>query len=1023
MALLWLPLANYAQKTSIYRNPEAEYRTAIELLNKEKYGAAMKSFLDVYNSVKNDQAVMKSNSEYYAALCALELFNGDAEYLMSEFIKKHPENINLLNGYFQLGRFEYRKKKYNEAIASLSQVEIYDLTDEQKVEYNFKIGYSYFMKKDFANAKKYLFEIIETDNNYSAPANYFYGHIAYNEKNYETALKSFNKLVKDDNFGPIVPYYITQIYFLQKRYDDLLKVAPPLLDSGSTKRAPEIAKLIGESYFRTSRYVEAAPYLEMYKTKTNDALNDADYYQLGFAYYKSKNYAKAILNFKNVDAKQDTLSQLTQYVLADCYLKQGKKQFAMNSFNAVSKMAFDKEVQEDALFNFAKLTYELALNPYNEAITSLQQYITTYPNSPKVEEANTYLINLYMTTKNYKDALESIEKLKKLDPQMMTAYQKIAYFRAVQLFNDKKLTEALAAFDKSFKYPEDKTLNAQAYYWKGETYYRLNNFEKAKENYKTFLETPGAYSLSLYNMTQYNLGYIYFKQKDYDKANIAFRKFYAAKTDEKQEIVTDACLRIADCYFIKKDVASAIEYYDKVIAQKGVDVDYALYQKAMAHRVTGKFNSTVDALTNLTDKYPKSEYYDDAIFELGNTYFLFLNNNTKAMEYYNRVMTEFPKSNYAVQAMLNIGKIQYNSDNDVEALATFKNVITNYPGTPESQKALMSVKRIYGDMDKVEEFYAWVKSLPFKTDIKDSDVDSTTYQAAEDRYMDGDCEKAINSFKNYIQKFPTGFFIINANFYKAECDYKANNLADALKEYDFVVNSSVSKFMETSLLNAASISYKQGNYPKAVEYYKKLDNAAEYKNNILLARIGQMRCNYLMTKYTDCISSSRLLLTTEKISEDVIQEAHISIAKSALAIDSISLAQTEFEITAKLAKTELSAEAKYNLAAILYKLENYKESEKMVFEIINQVPSYDYWIAKSFILLADIYLKTDNIPQAKATLQSIIDNYDGAELLQVAHEKLNAINQQEKIIEQKKAQEDIEIKFGGNDNDKKENIE
>jgi hypothetical protein len=88
------------------------------------------------------------------------------------------------------------------------------------------------------------------------------------------------------------------------------------------------------------------------------------------------------------------------------------------------------------------------------------------------------------------------------------------------------------------------------------------------------------------------------------------------------------------------------------------------------------------------------------------------------------------------------------------------------------------------------------------------------------------------------------------------------------------------------------------------------------------------------------------------------------------------------------------------------------------------LPSYDYWIAKSFILLSDVYVKTNNIAQAKATLQSIIENYDGADLLQVAHEKLNAISATEKIQEQKKAQEDIEIKFGSAEsNDKKLNNE
>jgi TolA-binding protein len=1013
-----------AQKTSIYSEPSATYREAIELLNKEKYGAALKSFTDVKDAITDDQSVMKVNSEYYAALCGLELFHNDAEYSMTEFIKKHPDNVNIIRAYFMLGKFQYRKKEWNKAIESFKNVEVYDLSEAENAEYNFKAGYSYFMLKQNDQAKKHFFEIIEKDTKYTAPANYYYGHIAYTEKNYETALKSFDKILKDENFSAVVPYYIAQIYYLLQRYDELLKVAPPLLDSANTKRAPEIARIIGEAYFKTNRFAEATKYLEMYKQKTNDALTDEDYYQLGFAYYKSGDYLKAVINFQNVDQKNDTLAQLTQYTLADCYLKQGKKQFAMNSFNAAYKLTFDKDIQEDALFNYAKLTYDLALNPYNEAINALQKYITQYPNSTKVDEANTYLINLFMTTKNYKDALESIEKLKVKDPKMLEAYQKIAYFRGVQLFNDKKLTEAIAHFDKSLTYSEEKKYTALAYYWSAEAYYRLEKYEKAKESYQTFLGSPGAFSMPEYNMTQYNLAYVSFKQKDYSKANIYFRKFISGKTNEKESIVSDAYLRAGDCYFIDHNYTSALEYYDKAIDLKVTDVDYAMYQKSLALGVIGKFNTKITTLNDMITAYPKSQYVNDALFEIANTYFIALEDNKNALVYFKRVVDEFPNKDNSKRAMLNIGKIQENTDNDADALTTYKNIATNYQGTPQSEEALKRILNIYVSMDKVAEFYEWVKNKNLHYDVKDSEIDSSTYTAAENRYFAGDCEQSGPGFKNYIEKFKAGQYIINANFYKAECDYKSNNLSDALKEYDFVVTSPVSKFTEKALLNAAAISYKLGNYPKATEYYTKLDNNAEYPDNVMTARTGIMRCNYLMTRYPESVKSARLLLTTEKIPEELVQEAHITIARSALAMDSIALAQTEFEITAKLSKTELGAEAKYNLADIQYKLGNYKEAEKAVFEVINQVPSYDYWIAKSFILLSDVYVKTNNIAQAKATLQSIIENYDGADLLQVAHEKLNAISATEKIQEQKKAQEDIEIKFGSAEsNDKKLNNE
>jgi TolA-binding protein len=295
-----------------------------------------------------------------------------------------------------------------------------------------------------------------------------------------------------------------------------------------------------------------------------------------------------------------------------------------------------------------------------------------------------------------------------------------------------------------------------------------------------------------------------------------------------------------------------------------------------------------------------------------------------------------------------------------------------------------------------------------------------TYMASETRYMNGDCEKAVKGFTNYIQQFPNGYFLSNANYYMAECNFKNNLLDEALKGYMFVAKQPQNKFSEYAVSKAADICYKLNRYDSAANYYSILENNAEYKSNIVLARTMKMRCYAKEGKNDKAVIAAMALIGTDKVSTEALSEAHITIARAALAMDSIAFAQTEFEFTYKLNPTsEYGAEAKYNLAYIQFRMNDYTLAEKTVFEVINQVPSYDYWIAKSFILLSDIYVKTGNNTQAKATLQSIIDNYEGTDLVTVAHEKLNAILQSEKVIEQKKTQEDIQIKFDNNPNNDK----
>jgi TolA-binding protein len=122
-------------------------------------------------------------------------------------------------------------------------------------------------------------------------------------------------------------------------------------------------------------------------------------------------------------------------------------------------------------------------------------------------------------------------------------------------------------------------------------------------------------------------------------------------------------------------------------------------------------------------------------------------------------------------------------------------------------------------------------------------------------------------------------------------------------------------------------------------------------------------------------------------------EAHITIARSAYALANYELAVREYEETVKLSKNEMAAEAKYMLAQLEFENAKYDQCEKSVFALSEDFASYDYWVARGFLLLSDVYVKKGNIFQAKQTLQSIIDNYEGKDLVAIAKEKLAAISE------------------------------
>lgn len=1002
-----------AQKTTVYIHEDAEFKTGIELFQKEKYGAAQKSFRKYIASSANTQSLLRIDAEYYNAICAIELFNKDGELYLKQFIKDHPESPKVKTAYFYLGKYNYRKKKWRDALEWFQKVDIYDLTTEELAEFYFKRGYSSFSVDKFEDAKKDLFEIKDVDNKYAGAAKYYYAHIAYTEKNYETALTDFLKLEKNETFGPVVPYYIAQLYYLQGKYEKVIEYAPALLDSANTKRAPEIARVLGESYYRTNRYKEAIPHLMKYE-KSSGPMTRKDNFQLGYAYYKINECDDAVNYFIKVTNIDDSLVQSAYYHMGDCYIKLDNKQNARNAFGQASKLEFDKVIQEDALYNYAKLCYELAYNPYSEAIKAFQKYIKNYPDSPRIDEAYTFLVNVFMTSKNYKEALEAIESIKVMTPELKQVHQKIAYYRGVELYNNADYREAVKLFTKSTTYTFDKNISAQALYWKGESFYRLQDYEKAINSYQGFISEPGSIARSEYSDVNYNIGYSFYKMKDWDNSTIWFRKYVTFKPQADGKKVNDALNRIGDGYFMKREFANAVDYYGQSYKMKQMNPDYALFQKALASGVLKKYNDKINDLKSFITNYSGtgSTYTERARFELAQTYYVD-NQTDNALLGYKKFIDDYSKSQYVNTALSKIGLIYYAKKDDENALAYFDKLIKRDRKSQEAIEAILTVKAIYVAQGKVQEMADYLASVGAA--IPQAEQDSTQFNIGKRHWMEQDCKSVVADFDKYIQKYPEGIFITEAAFYKAECDYKLGNTDAALTAYMIVTAKNKNQFTEQSLYRASDILFRKKDYAKATEQYKQLELQAEDPKNNTTAKIGLMRCYYQQKDLVNASDYARKIVLLDKISREVYDEAHYTIAQALFAEQKYDDAFAEYKALANSSKNEYGAESSYMVANLLFMKNEYKQSEKAIFDFINGDGDYPYWITKALILLADNYVALKDNFQAKTTLKSIITDSDIPELIKIAQEKLDKIVLAEEAAKQAKSMtEQINVEFEGN---------
>ena len=982
-----------AQRIATDVDPIREYTVALELFQKQKYGQAQERFSKALNHPRALPSIQQENAIYYQASSALELFNKDGEYLMQEFIAKYPEHPMIIMANYQLGTYYFTKKRYKSVLDQFALVDPLKIEAKYLEEYYFKKGYAHFQQEEYDKSKETLSHVLNGGKKYRSPALYYSSYILYREGNNEAALAGFLELESDALFGKVVPFYILQIHYQQGRNEEVLAYGSELLKKDfAESKSGEIHRMLGEAYYNLGRYAEAIPEMEIAISHLGG--NRDDRYKLAYASYRGADFEKALLYFQQVTDEEDELTQLAFYHMGDCYLKLNRKMEARSAFRSSSKFAFDKDIQEDALFNFAKTAYELSYDPYNEAVQAFEEYIDKNPNSERVDEAYSFLLQVYLKTKNYEAAIKSIDKIKSPTENQKSIYQRVSYVRGTELFHDLRFKRAVHFFKRSDKYPINPRITAQAVFWQAEAYSRMKRWKSAEEHYKLFMEAPSSINLPEFGLAHYGLAYVYFENEHYEDAISWFRKFVDY---EKSDLlrVNDGYLRIADAFYLGKNNKRAIEFYDKAIQLNKFDTDYAIFQIAVCYGLDGQNASKVETLKAMLNNYPETDFAADAKYEIAETYF-FTDNSQEAIKYFDKVIAEHPNSSYVRKAKLNKGLLFFNQSLDEKALPLFEEVAENYPATEEAKEALLKIQKIYVENGDVPGFEQYVMEKNFP-DITKGALDTSYYESAEFMYQRGELEKAMKEFQTYLEKFPNGFFKLNANFYRADAATQLKKYDEAIIGFDRVLEFKKNVFTERALMSASQIYFFKKKYNDALLRFTMLEEVAENAENLMEARVGLMRCNYLLNNFEQAHEYALKLQRSDKVPEAVLGEAGLTSAKCALAQNNLKLATERFRQTLLNSNNENGAEALYNLAYIHYMNQEYEESQKLIFEMVNIFPNYGEWISKSFLLLADNYVKQGDVFQAKLTLQNLIDNYDG-ELKSEAERKLeNLTNAQPKL--------------------------
>ena len=450
-------------------------------------------------------------------------------------------------------------------------------------------------------------------------------------------------------------------------------------------------------------------------------------------------------------------------------------------------------LKEESLLNYGKLSAEMGYD--REAISSLLSLSDT---SPFYLEAQKVLKNVFVNTKDYIKAQETLEKLDNVSSQLFQAYQVVSYYKALQEINDGKYDIAEEDLRKAEKINRDIRISIQTHYWLADLLHRKGNFQESNnyldryfilikgiDNIEELAKEPFAYYLQGYNY--YKLKNHPYSIEKFQKSISSFGKQSIKNIKLKKSLIADAQLRIADGYFDNKQLQEALKYYDYVIYKSAVNSDYAFFQKAIIAGLNEDSFEKISILEGIIERYTMSGIRPNTFLELGNTYNE-LRQFEKAYNVYSTIIEEYPdETNLLNEAYLRMGLISYNKGSLNNAITNYKAVISNNPDADKKREALNSLEEIYvNDKKNANEYIDYIKTVP-GIKIEGLYKDSLNYAIAKVSFDEDSTANAINSFNLYLEKYDQGYYALDAHYYRAESYLMSKNYKKALKDFRYII--------------------------------------------------------------------------------------------------------------------------------------------------------------------------------------------------------------------------------------------
>jgi tetratricopeptide (TPR) repeat protein len=940
------------------------------------------SVFDLFQEEQYEKVIMDLNrkrdlsrdEEFILSLSQLKTRQGNT-ITLEDIVKRNPDHSLTPLARFYLGEYFFYNGDSIKSRYYVNKTKSQGLSKKDQSKYSLIIGVQSLETGNYKKAKSFFSQAQKLEFEDKKKLVYYQAFTDYHLGNQNEALNGFLLSSDGGEYAVSSQFFIAKINLDLGKYEEVIALAQFELSDEKTVTNSGFYQLIGEAYAKKNSVAKADAYfdkaIQLHPNKPSPAL----YYQAGVSKFKIGNDAKAIKYLTEAGIGAGEYAQLSAFQLGRLYLQRKELDNALVAYTEASS-SNDASIKEESLYQVSKLHAQLA--DYSQSLNYCNDYLKNFKEGKWALEIQELIAETYLRTSNYDLAIEHLESLGVSGIAQQSVYQKVTFQKAQLLFNDAKFDQSIAWFNKSNKYPVDSKLINESLFHIGEAFMAQEQFQRAIQSYAK-QSNPTA-------LTYYGLGYAYYNLEDYTRAIEPFERFIRIAAGD---LKIDGQVRIADCYYASKRYPEALAIYTSL--EKQSQSSYLRFQIGLVQKELGNYEAAISSLKKVDNK---SSWNDDAIFNIASLLFEKANFE-EAEKRYSLLISNSPKSQLLSKSLLNRA-ISYSNLNLLqESKKDYERILDDHLSSKEAFSAILGLQElkqkgisVNGLDNKIANYKA--------ANPNDNSLEAVEFESAKAQYFDLDYAGSIKALKAFIKEYPKSVYLPEAKYYMADAFYRGNQFEEALQVFN-TLKTYRNNLTGRVLSRLGEINHQLFKYDEAIEAYQQLLVLALSPKDSYNARLGSMKVYSDQLDYPNAIRMADEILNEEWKPLNAESMAILFKARSLMGLNNESLASLEFKKIAK-GSDVIAAEANYQLAMIDFRKKDYNASLERLFALNAAFGSYAEWIDRSYLLISDIYLETDQLFQAKATLRSIVEHSKNQKVIQLAHEKLISIEQKDKSV-------------------------